>query len=236
MPATRKLALIVRPALIAGPGKVFVWSDWSAIEARVTPWLADSQGGERPWTCSAPATPTRRGRTSTPSPPPTSCTKIRSEITKAERNIGKVATLALGFGGSVGALQSMALNYRINLDGRRGASHRRRLARSEPVGARVLGRASRRRKLRPVGRRNERLGVPGRITTAGGSRFVYRDDYLGGSLFMALPSGRLLTYPRPKWRDIDVLDKDGKPTGEKRQRAVIPARPRSRKAMARHAL
>ena len=33
-----------------------------------------------------------------------------------ERNIGKVATLALGFGGSIGALQRMALNYRINLD------------------------------------------------------------------------------------------------------------------------
>ena len=33
---------------------------------------------------------------------------------------------------------------------------------------------------------------------------------------MALPSGRLLTYPRPRWRDVDILDKDGKPTGEKR--------------------
>jgi DNA polymerase I-like protein with 3'-5' exonuclease and polymerase domains len=34
---------------------------------------------------------------------------------------------------------------------------------------------------------------------------------------MALPSGRLLTYPRPRWRDVDVLDKDKKPTGEKRR-------------------
>ena len=47
MPAARKLALIVRPALIAGPGKVFVWSDWSAIEARITPWLAASEGAEK---------------------------------------------------------------------------------------------------------------------------------------------------------------------------------------------
>jgi hypothetical protein len=31
VPAARKLALLVRPALIAGPGKVLVWSDWSAI-------------------------------------------------------------------------------------------------------------------------------------------------------------------------------------------------------------
>jgi DNA polymerase len=34
---------------------------------------------------------------------------------------------------------------------------------------------------------------------------------------MALPSGRLLTYPRPRWRDVDVLDRGGKPTGEKRR-------------------
>jgi hypothetical protein len=33
---------------------------------------------------------------------------------------------------------------------------------------------------------------------------------------MALPSGRLLTYPRPRWREVDVLDHDGKPTGERR--------------------
>ena len=58
---------------------------------------------------------------------------------------------------------------------------------------------------------------PGRITTAGRLGFAYRDDYLGGALFMALPSGRLLTYPRPQWREVEVLDKDSKPTGETRR-------------------
>ena len=33
---------------------------------------------------------------------------------------------------------------------------------------------------------------------------------------MALPSGRLLTYPRPRWREVDILDQNDKPTGEKR--------------------
>src|SRR5262245_45934311 len=47
VPATRKLALLVRPALTAAPGKVFLWSDWSAIEARITPWLAASPDAER---------------------------------------------------------------------------------------------------------------------------------------------------------------------------------------------
>jgi len=58
--------------------------------------------------------------------------------------------------------------------------------------------------------------IPGQITTAGRIAFVYREDYLGGALFMALPSGRLLTYPRPRWREVDVLDQNDKPTGEKR--------------------
>ncbi len=47
VPVARKLALLVRPALVAAPGKVFVWSDWSAIEARITPWLAASPDAER---------------------------------------------------------------------------------------------------------------------------------------------------------------------------------------------
>jgi hypothetical protein len=58
--------------------------------------------------------------------------------------------------------------------------------------------------------------LPGRITTAGRIAFIFREDYLGGTLFMALPSGRLLTYPRPRWREVDVLDKNGEPTGERR--------------------
>jgi hypothetical protein len=36
-----------------------------------------------------------------------------------------------------------------------------------------------------------------------------------------LPSGRLLTYPQPRWRDVDVSDRNGKPTGEKRNDAML---------------
>ena len=49
-------------------------------------------------------------------------------VTRTERQTGKVATLALGFGGSVGALQSMALNYRVAITDDGGPPHRRRLA------------------------------------------------------------------------------------------------------------
>jgi DNA polymerase len=216
MPVARKLALLVRPALIAGPGKVFVWSDWSAIEARITPWLAASVGAEK-------VLDIFRASDHDPAQPDiyTIATadilhKDPRAITKVERNIGKVATLALGFGGSTGALSRMALNYRVHLD---------------PAEARRIVDAWREanpwaREFWGAHRDGESFGlwgaalsaweIPGQITTAGRIAFIYRDDYLGGTLFMALPSGRLLTYPRPRWREVEVLDKDDKPTGERR--------------------
>jgi DNA polymerase len=216
VPAARKLALLVRPALIAGPGKTFVWSDWSAIEARVTPWLAASDDAEK-------VLDVFRANDRDPALPDIYTVAIASilnkdarAITKAERQIGKVATLALQFGGAVGALMNTALAYRIHLE----AAEARRIVEAwreaNPWAREFWG----------VHRDGESFGlwgaamraweIPGQITTAGRIAFVYREDYLGGTLFAALPSGRLLTYPRPHWRDVDVLDKDGNPTGEKR--------------------
>ena len=213
VPVARKLALIVRPALVAGPGKIFVWSDWSTIEARITPWLAASEGAEK-------VLDIFRANDRDPSRPDIYTIaaadilhkKTRARVTKPERQIGKVATLALGFGGSVGALKSMALNYRIHLD---DADARRIVdawREANPWAREFWGHAC---ELWDAAM--SAWEVPGQITTAGRIAFVYRDDYLGGALFMALPSGRLLTYPRPRWRDVDVLDKDKKPTGEKRR-------------------
>ena len=139
-----------------------------------------------------------------------------SGVSKSERAIGKVAILALGFGGSVGALKSMALNYRINLDD----AEARRIVdawREANSWARDFWGAHRDGESFGLwGAALTAIEQPGQVTTAGRLAFVYRDDYLGGTLFMALPSGRLLTYPRPRWRDVDILDKDKKPTGEKR--------------------
>jgi DNA polymerase bacteriophage-type len=208
VPAARKLALIVRPALVAVPGKVLIWSDWSAIEARVTPWLAASPGADTVLAIfrTNDADPTR----------PDNYVIAAADVfhkdwravTKSERQIGKVVCLACQYGGAVGALMSMALSYRIHLD----AAEARRIVdawREANLWAREFWDALWNAAM-------SAWEIPGRITTAGRLAFIFRDDYLGGTLFMALPSGRLLTYPRPKWRDVDILDKDKKPTGEKR--------------------
>ena len=58
------------------------------------------------------------------------------------------------------------------------------------------------------------MGNPGQITEAGRIAFTFDPDYLDGTLFMALPSGRLLSYPGLKWRTVAVLDDKGRETGE----------------------
>jgi DNA polymerase bacteriophage-type len=215
VPVARKLALLVRPALIAAPGRVLVWSDWSAIEARITPWLAASEGAEKVLDIFRANDRDRRLPGIYTVAAADILHKEPGAITRPERQIGKVATLALGFGGSVGALQ-MALTYRIHLD---DAEARRVVDawREANLWAREFWGAH--RDGESYGLWGAAMGaweVPGQITMAGRIGFVYREDYLGGSLFMALPSGRLLTYPRPCWRDVDVFDRSGKPTGEKR--------------------
>ena len=216
VPAARKLALLVRPALIAGSGKTFVWSDWSAIEARFTPWLAASPGADK-------VLDIFRAHDRDPALPDIYTLaaadilhKDPRAITKTERAIGKVAILALGFGGSVGALQRMALSYRISLDDTEARRIVTAWREANPWAREFWGAHRDEESFGLWGAALSAWELPGQITQAGRLAFVYRDDYLGGTLFMALPSGRLLTYPRPRWREVDIIGKDGKPTGEKR--------------------
>ena len=44
---SRKLALVVRPAIVAPPGKTLIKSDYSQIEARGLPWLANTPSAEK---------------------------------------------------------------------------------------------------------------------------------------------------------------------------------------------
>jgi DNA polymerase len=218
VPVARKLALIVRPAIVASAEKTFVWSDWSAIEARIPPWLTASPDAER-------VLDIFRANDADPSRPDIYALAAANilhkndpgGISKSERQIGKVATLALGFGGSVGALQSMALSYRISLDDAEARRIVDAWREANPWARQFWGAHRGEESFGLWGAAMSAWELPGQITTAGRIGFVYRDDYLGGALFMALPSGRLLTYPRPRWREVDILDRAGEPTGEKRR-------------------
>lgn len=56
-------------------------------------------------------------------------------------------------------------------------------------------------------------GVPHKV---GRLHYVYRNDYLGGSLFCVLPSGRLLTYRALYVEMVDDYDDDGEVIGQSR--------------------
>jgi DNA polymerase bacteriophage-type len=218
MPVARKLALLVRPALVAAPGKVFVWSDFSMVEARVNPWLAALPDAERVLDIfrANDADPTRPDNYIVAAADVLHKNDL-SGITKSERQMGKVVILACGFGGGVGALKAMALNYRIHLDDAEARRVVDAWRRANPWALEFWGAHRDGESCGLWGAAMQAWELPGAVTTAGRIAFVYHNDYLGGALFMALPSGRLLTYPRPRWRDVDVLDKDGKPTGERRR-------------------
>ena len=115
-PVARKLSLLIRPTFVAGPGNVFVWSDWSQIEARVLPWLCDHMSGAKARVQifrdvdADPSVPDIYTRTAA-----TLSGLAIADVTKPIRQRGKVAELALGFCGGVGALQAMAAGYGLHL-------------------------------------------------------------------------------------------------------------------------
>ncbi len=169
---------MLRPALIPATGKHFVVADWAAIEARVNPWLsgrgADKlelfRTGEDVYKVNAAATFNVRV----------------ADVTKDQRQIGKVQELACGFAGGVGAFDAMGRAYGISLP--------------EPVAKRMVD----------GWRRANPWSVPywaaleesytramrnkGREFKAG--RITYLFD--GLHLWYALPSGRILCYPYAK--------------------------------------
>lgn len=106
------LSSALRGTIIAPPGRKLVVSDLSAIEGRVTAWLAgeswrveafrefDRNGGVDDY-CMTYAKAFNRDATT---------------ITEDERQIGKVMSLFFGYGGSVGAFVSGAATYHLDLD------------------------------------------------------------------------------------------------------------------------
>src|SRR6516165_8089961 len=181
MPAARKLALTVRPAIVAGPGKLFVWSDWSAIEARITPWLAASEGAER-------VLDTFRANDRDPSLPDNYTIaaadvfhKDARTATKPERQVGKVVVLACGFGGGVGALKDMALSYRIHLDDAEARRIVDAWREANPWAREFWGAHRDGESFGLWGAAMSAWELPGRITTAGRIAFIFRPDYLGGT-------------------------------------------------------
>ena len=187
------LARLLRPTIIPAEGHTFVVGDWSAIEARVLPWLTNSEGGEEALQVFRDGIDvyvnTAVRMTLLSSTVVAGMTK--KELSKLpERQIGKVANLSLGFGGAVGAFQAMAKNYGLELDD-----------------TFVLGAVMAWREANPwAGKFWRQLEVasvnavrnPCKEYVAGRVRFIFIPNVLGGTLMCVLPNNTVIQYPYAK--------------------------------------
>lgn len=195
-PISKVVSRLIRPAFIARVDRTLVWGDWSAIEARVLPWLADSPGAEKVLDVFR----TNDADKSLPDIYEVEASgiydldaamihRLRKEgdkEAKDQRQTGKVAILALGFGGGTGALDAMATNYGIHMDyglqkfivDRWRANNQWAVTFWKEL----------------MDAFNNAHRNPGEIYTAGRVAYVFLPDYLKGTMMCYLPDGRAICY------------------------------------------
>lgn len=171
------LSQLIRTAFVARPGYKFVVSDYSAIEARVLAHLAGEEWRKQVF---AQGKDIYCASASQMFGVPVEKHGINSHL----RQKGKIAELALGYGGSVGALKSMgALEMGIPEDELQPLVDSWR--QSNPFITAFWWDVDRAVKTTIQQR------VP---TEVRGIKFYYKS----GMLFIQLPSGRVLSYVKPR--------------------------------------
>ena len=195
---TQVLSELIRTAFIASPGRVLHVCDFSAIEARVIAWLAGEEwvldvfrGGGDIYCATA-------GQMF-------NCEVAKHGPNAELRQKGKIAVLALGYGGGVSALEAMG-GARMGLSQDEMRDIMRRWRQANPNIVR-LWTAIEQAAIRAI--------KTGQAVTIRRGIVV---DYRWGCLLITLPSGRTLCYPRARvgvevgdgWRgDHDSIEYEG---------------------------
>ena len=171
------LSELIRTAFVAKPGCRFIISDFSAIEARVLAWLAGEQ-----WRIEVFQT---HGKIYEASASAMFHVPIE-EITKTSplRQKGKISELALGYGGSVGAMTAMGA-LKMGLSEEELPSLVTTWRNANPHITQFWW-AVDEAAVKAV--RDKKPSRVGRVAF----------EYTSGILFVTLPSGRKLSYVKPK--------------------------------------
>jgi DNA polymerase len=209
-PISRKLSLLIRPCLVPElPHHVFVWGDWSNIEARLVPWLSDDEEAEeRLDIFRAVDDGTEKYDIYTRTAARLSGLPLE-QVDKPIRQRGKVVELACGFGGGTNALLSMAASYGIHLETDVAKAFVEQWRNENQWAVRFWGKHDPVSSFGLWGALNTAMENPGHLYEVGRVAYIYLTNYLGGSLLCRLPSGRCLTYRRIRWEYVDILDDDG---------------------------
>lgn len=195
---TQVLSELIRTAFVAEPGKTFHVCDFSAIECRVIAWLASED-----WVLDV-------FRTNGDIYCANASKMFKVPVEKHGQNAqlrqkGKIATLALGYGGGVSALEAMG-GSKLGLTEYEEREIVKLWRESNPRIVRMWAVI-------------ERAAITAIKT--GESVTVYRNIVIGkrwGMLTITLPSGRTICYPRAEvgteyndgWRgDHDIIEYEG---------------------------
>jgi len=172
---------MLRPSLMAAPGRKLVTADWSAIEARVNPWLSNCASGD------AKLDLFRTGEDIYKVNASATFGVAVPDVDDAQRQVGKVQELACGFGGSVGAFNAMGRIYGVVLP---EAQSRRMVEAWRRANPWAVEQWSALERAYTIAMRQ-----PGHEFTAGRVTYLYDRQHL----WYALPSGRVLCYPHARF-------------------------------------
>ena len=169
------LSQLIRTALIPEPGQKFIVADFAAIEARVIAWLAGEQWRQKVFAeggdiyCASASQMFR-------------VPVVKHGINGHLRAKGKIAELALGFGGGTSALAAFGASKLGMTDEEMAETVDKWREASPHIVA--LWRSLEQAAIRCVRRKSPTLSNVGQV----------RFDYEDGVLFMTLPSGRRIAY------------------------------------------
>lgn len=170
----------LRGFIKAKEGHRFLVVDWSAIEARVLAWLAGQEDILKVFRNKQDLYITAASKI---------YGKKEADITKHERQIGKVATLALGYQGGVRAFQLMSKSYGLEISDDEADTIKKAWRESNYNIVKywyalndAAIKAVQEKVPQSVGQKNNKV------------TFVLEDNFLK----CKLPSGRDITYPYPK--------------------------------------
>lgn len=183
-PVLDALVDCVRGMVIAPPGKDLISVDFSAVEARVLAWLAGQESVLEVFrTTGKIYEHAAAGIYHVPA----------DKVSKSQRQVGKTAVLALGYGGGKGAFQKMGENYGVKVSA------------EEADGIKLSWRAA-----NPAivqywydldGAAIEAL-TSGGVEKVGPAGRQVSFKMSGSFLWCQLPSGRLICYPYPELRTV----------------------------------
>jgi DNA polymerase len=172
------LASCVRGMLLGGPGKLLLAVDYASIEARIVAWLAGNSELLEIFETTGLVYEYAASQI---------YDKPIEEITKGQRFIGKVATLALGYQGGKVAFAKMAHQYGVEIEDE--------LAQQVVTDWRDANKSVVDLWGRLENAAADAIGNPGKsYSVAKRVKFRVRDDWL----YMRIPSGRRLAYYKPK--------------------------------------